>query len=171
MPQAQEIFAQMPQIRALEILALLHEKEKPLYRATVAALTKQCNFRPVFIERKPRQEQFAWILPQISRKSNAPLAVQLLQVWLVGHHKQMLCDFLDGFGIAHDENGTVETLPSSPAKEEIVRVVETLLSKYDPINVSIYLHAFQTIDDSGWPALGEILAEDSRLQLSQSPAS
>jgi hypothetical protein len=29
----------------------------------------------------------------------------------------------------------------------------------------VYLNAFQALDDEGWPALGELLAEDPRLRL------
>ena len=168
MPQAHEIFAQIPETKALEILATLHENERPFYRATVANLAQQRNLRPVFIERKPHKEQFAWILSLLSRKPNVSLAAQVLQIWLISQHRQMLCDFLDGFGIAHDENGTVETLPESPSKPEVMRVVEALLAKYNQTDVAIYLNTFQVMDDAGWSALAEVLAEDPRVRLSES---
>jgi hypothetical protein len=170
MPQAHEIFTLMPETKALEILACLHESEQPLYRATIATLAQQRNVRPVFIERKPKKEQFAWLLSLLTRKANLQLAIQVLQIWLIRQRQPMLCDFLDGFGIPHDENGTVESLPAAPAKPEVVRVVESLLAKYDPTEVAIYLHTFQTLDDAGWSSLGEVLGEDPRLQLRQ-PAS
>jgi hypothetical protein len=31
--------------------------------------------------------------------------------------------------------------------------------------VSVYLHAFQAMDDAGWPSLNEILDADARLTL------
>lgn len=163
-----EIFAKMPEETALGLLHFLHENEKPLYQAAVGSLAQQRKFRPVFITRKPRKEQHLWVREQISRKTNTDLAAHLLQIWLVGAHKQLLCDFLDGFGIPHDENGTIETLPEPPAKELVASVVDKLLAQYDATLLAVYLNAFQGIDGTGWPTLGEILAEDPRLQLGAS---
>lgn len=156
----------MPESTALGLLQFLHEKEKPLYRATIENLAQQRKLRPVFVERKPRKDQYAWIREQVSRKPNQALAAHLLQIWLVAAHKQLLCDFLDGFSIAHDENGTVEVLPPSPSNEEVAKVVDGLLTKYEASLVAIYLNAFQSIDDHGWSGVAAVLAENPRLRLS-----
>ncbi|MEK0444864.1 MAG: hypothetical protein RLZZ399_185 [Verrucomicrobiota bacterium] len=163
-----EIFAKMPVETALGLFHFLQENEKPLYQTAVNSLAQQRKFRPIFITRKPRKEQHLWVREQISRKANADLAAHLLQIWLVSAHKQLLCDFLDGFGIPHDENGTIETLPAPPAKELVAGVVNNLLTRYDATLLAVYLHAFQGIDGTGWPTLGEVLAEDPRLQLGAS---
>src|SRR5215212_1387742 len=106
-----EIFARMPAAVAEQLLSFLFEKEKPLYKATIDSLTKQRKLRPVFVERKPRPERHAWMKDALGRKSSEAVAAQLLQIWLVGEQRQVLCDFLDALGIAHDENGTIDTLP------------------------------------------------------------
>ena len=77
----------------------------------------------------------------------------------------MLCDFLDSLGIKHDDNGTVEQIPAQPEKAALDAAVGTLLGKYDPSIVAVYLHAFQALDETGWPLLNEIIAADPRLQL------
>lgn len=155
----------MPAPMAQGILAFLHENQKPLYRATLETLAKSRNLRPVFLEKKPRTEQHAWILTQLSRKANDDTAAHLLQIWLVGAHKNLLCDFLDGFKIAHDENGTVEALPPAPAREDLVRVIDSLRSRYEPALLAVYLNTFQSLDSEGWPSLQELINEDTTLQL------
>ena len=161
-----EIFSQMPAAVAWQILGFLFEKEKPLYKATIEALAKKRNLRPVFVERKPREERFAWIKDSLSRAVNDPVAAHLLQVWLVGAQSAVLCDFLDALGIAHDENGTVEALPAAPAREALAAAVETLLSKHDAGVVVVYLHTFQALhEEGGWPTLAELLESDPRLKL------
>ena len=85
-----EIFAKMPAPIAQGILAFLHENQKPLYKATLETLAKTRNLRPVFLEKKPRAEQHAWILTQLSRRANDDTAAHLLQIWLVGAHKSLL---------------------------------------------------------------------------------
>jgi hypothetical protein len=160
-----EIFAHMPAGTAGQLFAFLFEKEKPLYKATIDSLAKQRKLRPVFLERKPRDERHAWMKDTLGKKASEAIAAHLLQIWLVGAHSALLCDFLDRLGIAHDENGTIEELPAPPQKEQLATVVDALLSTHDRGVVAVYLHAFQALDEQGWPSLGELLQEDERLQL------
>lgn len=161
-----EIFSQMPTAIASQILSFLFEKEKPLYKATIDSLAKKRNLRPVFVERKPRDERFAWMKDALSRAANDGVSAHLLQVWLIGTQTQLLCDFLDALGIAHDENGTVEQLPPAPPKEQITAAVDALLAKHDPAVTAVYLHTFQALhEEGGWPTLAEALESDPRLKL------
>jgi hypothetical protein len=165
MLQPHEIFARMPKETARGILQFLHENQKPFYKASVESLAQSRKLRPVFIERKPRAEQYTWIAEQLGRKTQDAVAAHVLQVWLVGAHKGLLCEFLDGFGIAHDENGTIETVPDAPPKADVERVVAGLSTKYDRTVLAIYLHAFQALDPVGWPTLAEVLQENPALHL------
>jgi hypothetical protein len=166
-----EIFARMPSETAAKLFTFLLEKEKPLYKATIDSLAKQRKLRPVFIERKPRSERAVWMKETLGRKASESVAAHLLQIWLVGEHKQILCDFLDALGITHDENGTIDSMPPCPPKEDLVRAIQALMEKHDPGVVVVYLHAFQALDENGWPALDELLQEDERLRLGTAPAS
>jgi hypothetical protein len=166
-----EIFAKMPAPTAQGIFAFLHEHQKPLYKATVETLAKARKLRPVFIEKKPRAEQHAWLVEQLCKRINEETAAHVLQIWLVGAHKRLLCEFLDGFGIAHDENGTVEVLPDAPPTTEIVRVVDSLRARYDSTLLAVYLNTFQSLDSEGWPTLASVIQEDRTLQLHGDEAS
>lgn len=168
---ASDIFQKTPPALVSELFAYLHENEKPLYKATLEAVAKQRKLRPVFIERKPRNERFAWLHDALSRKSSDAIAAHILQIWLVGQHTKLLCDFLDGLGIKHDENGTVEELPSQPDKALLEKTINDLLQNHRPEMVAVYLHAFQTLNETGWTSLDEILASDSRLHLGATAAS
>ncbi|HYR57729.1 MAG TPA: hypothetical protein VEO95_03825 [Chthoniobacteraceae bacterium] len=165
MHQPHEIFNRMPAPIAEQLFGYIFEKEKPLYKATIDTLTKQRKLRAIFIERKPRAERHAWMREVLGKKVNDGVAAQLLQIWLVGAQAALLCEFLDGLGIAHDENGTIEELPPAPEAEKLKTVVDGLLAKHDPAVVAVYLHAFQALDDSGWPTLEQLLASDERLRL------
>lgn len=161
-----EIFAQMPAQTAGQLLSFLFEKEKPLYKATIDSLAKQRKLRPVYVERMPREERHAWLQETLGKKASEGIAAHLLQIWLVGSQSKLLCDFLDGLGIAHDENGTIEELPPAPPKADLQRTVDALVQSHDPGVVAVYLHAFQALDDKGWATLEELLSEDDRLRLS-----
>jgi hypothetical protein len=165
MPKPYEVFAALPPAVAEQLFSYVHEREKPLYKATIDTLAKQRKLRPIFLERKPRAERHAWMKDALGRKLNEAVAAHLLQLWLVGAHARLLCDFLDGLGIAHDDNGTIETLPPPPAREALLKAIDPLFEKHDPAVVVAYLHAFQALDENGWPTLAELLAGDPRLQL------
>jgi hypothetical protein len=165
MPDSHDVFAHMPPEVAAQLFTFLHDKEKALYKATLDTLAKQRKLRPVFVERKPREERFVWLRETLAKKQNENVGAQLLQIWFVGAQSQLLCDFLDALGIKHDENGTINDLPPAPEKEALRKAVDECLAKHDPKVVAVYLHAFQALDEKGWPTLGELLVEDSRLRL------
>lgn len=151
---------------AAEIFIYLHGNDREIYRAAIQGLAKQRRLRPVFIERKTPAERHAWMQSALSRPTGDALAAHLLQAWLLGAHKEMLCDFLDALGIERGEDGTVEQLPPAPEKEKITDAVERLLNKYPRERVAVYLHAFREMDSEvQWPPLDEILDEDKRLKL------
>lgn len=160
-----ELFAQMPPAVAEELFGFIAQNETALYKGTIDTLAKQRKLRPIFIERKPRAERHVWMRDVVGRKVNESVAAHLLQIWLVRAHSKLLCDFLDGLGIAHDENGTIDQLPPAPEKAQLVSVIDDLLTKHDPAVVVVYLHAFQALDDAGWSTLAELLAQDARLKL------
>lgn len=160
-----EIFARMPASVSAHFFTHLGEKEKALMKATIETLCKQRKLRPIFIERKPKAARFAWLQDALGRKQNDGVAAHLLQVWLVGSQGALLCDFLDGLGIAHDEHGTIEEVPPAPEKAKIAEVVDVLLGKHDAGIVAVYLHAFQATNDNCWSTLDDILGEDPRLKL------
>lgn len=163
-----EIFQRMSPSLAVQIFSFLHTEQKPVYKAAIQGLANQRNLRGVFIERKPPGERFPWMQAALGRPLSGALAAHLLQAWLLGANKEMLCDFLDGMEIKHNDDGTVEELPPAPPKEKIGAAVSRLLEKYPPEIVAVYLHAFRDMDSAvQWPALDEILTEEPRLKLGE----
>jgi hypothetical protein len=164
--KSHEIFQHMSPALAVEILTYLQKEQTPVYKTVVQGLAQQRHLRPVFVERKPPPERYAWLQAALGRKLSDTFAAHLLQAWLLGARKPLLCEFLDALGIAHGEDGTVEELPGSPSKEKLREVVTELLTKYPTESVAVYLHAFHDMDSTvSWPPLGEVLAADDRLKL------
>ena len=162
-----EILGFMSPALALEILTYAHETDKPLYRATLSAVAEARKLRPVFLERQPRAQQHAMMLTTLARPALEAVTGNLIRTWLLKQHKQMLVDFLDALGIAHQE-GVVEELPETMDEAKVRPAVEALLAKYPPEAVAVYLHAFTGMNEAEWPALKTLLDSDSRLQLGTS---
>ncbi|MDQ3200080.1 MAG: hypothetical protein M3Q46_13020 [Verrucomicrobiota bacterium] len=167
--KSHEIFQQMSPALAVEIISYLQKEDNQIYKTVVQGLAQQRKLRGVFVERKPPAERYPWIQAALSRKVSDTFAAHLLQAWLLGAHKSLLCDFLDSLSIAHDADGTVEKLPESPPKEKLKEVITQLIEKYPAETVSVYLNAFHDMDSTvEWPPLGEVLAEDERIKLGAS---
>ena len=164
--KSHEIFQKMSPALAAEIFTFLQTEQKPVYKAAIQGLANQRNLRGIFIERKPPAERFPWMQAAFARKISDSLASHVLQAWLLGANKQMLCDFLDALEIKHADDGTVDELPAELPKEKIAAAVDRLLGKYPAENVAAYLHAFRDMDSTvQWPGLDEILAAEPRLKL------
>ena len=169
--KAHEIFQHISTTLAAEVLSYLQKEKAPIYKSVVQGLAQQRKLRPVFVERKPASERHVWIQAALRRKISDTFAAHVLQTWLLGAQKPLLCTFLESLGIAHDADGTVEELPESPPKERLREAITDLLNKYPAEIVAVYLHAFHGMDDTvSWPPLGEVLAEDDRLRLSATEA-
>jgi hypothetical protein len=162
---ASQIFPRLSPALVAQIFSHLQEAEKPTYRMAIQTLAAQRKLRPQFVERKPREERYRWLQGTLGRPAAEQIGANLLQMWLMGTQAAMLCDFLDALGIPHEENGGIDSLPSAPPAERLRGAVDGLLAKYPAEAVAVYLHSFQAMDIAGWPALGEILAGDERLQL------
>ncbi|MGO8930547.1 MAG: hypothetical protein ACLQU3_27130 [Limisphaerales bacterium] len=149
---------------ALDILTYAYETDKPLYRATLGAVAEARKLRPVFLERQPRQQRHAAMLVTLARPSLDMVTANLIRTWLLKKHKQMLADFLDALGIAHQE-GVVEELPPAMDDAKVRAAVDGLLAKHPPEAVAVYLHAFNEMNEVQWPSLKTMLESDPRLQL------
>jgi hypothetical protein len=159
-----ELLGFMSPALALEILTFTYENDKPLYRAALSAVAEARKLRPVFLERQPRPQRNATMLATLSRPALDMVTANLIRSWLLKKYKPMLADFLDALGIAHQE-GVVEDLPPAMDDAKVHAAVDTLLAKYPPEAVAVYLHAFNEMNSVGWPSLKTMLESDPRLQL------
>jgi hypothetical protein len=160
-----EIFSKLSPQLTNEIFAYLLEFEKPVYKAIIQNVASRRKLRPVFIERKPKNERHLWLRQALSLKSADDISMQLLQIWLLGAQREMICEFLDYLEIKHDGKGVVENLPAEPPREKLNETITKLLEKRSPEIVAVYLNAFQAMDETGWSVLDEALATDSRVAL------
>jgi len=159
-----ELLGFMSPALANEILTYTHETDKPLYQATLHAVADARKLRPVFFKRQSRALQHEMMVATLSRPVMEVVAGNLLRAWLLKEHKQMLVDFLDGLGIAHEE-GIVEQLPPAMEDAKVHAAVDGLLAKHPPETAAVYLHAFNKMNEVEWPNLKAMLDSDPRLQL------
>jgi hypothetical protein len=154
----------MSPVLASEILSFSFETDKPSYKSTLNAVAQARHVRPVFLERQPRVQRHALMTAALAKPNLEQAAAGLIRVWLVKKHRAMLVDFLTALGIPHNE-GVVDDLPAAMDDEKLKAAVETLLTKYPPEAIAVYLHAFNDMNETGWTNLKSLLESDARLQL------
>lgn len=153
----------MAAAQAGDVFQWFHDSDRPGYRTCIGLLAGRRKLRPVFVERKPRDERHAWMKDALSRPANADFAAEILQGWILGAHAKMVLEFLDGLKIEHDGKGLIEALPSEPPAVDLNRAVEGLLANHPAGAVMIYLNLFVGMDLSDWPTLKVLVASDPRL--------
>lgn len=158
-----ELFGFMPPTLAADILEHAHTHDRELYRATVNAIAGARKVRPVFLDKQPRKERHAGMIAYLSRPGLEAAAGTMLRGWLLKAHKSLLVDFLDGLGITH-KDGVVDDLPDSVDDAKLKGTVEALLGKHSAEVVKVYLHSFNSMNESQWKNLEAILQDDARLQ-------
>jgi len=161
---AHELFGFMSPAMANEIVAFAHEADKPAYKVTLAAVAQARHVRPVFLERQPRTLQHSEIIASLTRPGLDAAAGGLIRVWLVNKHKAMLVDFLNALGI-ENKDGVVDDLPKEMDDAKLKSAIEILIAKHPPEVVSVYLNAFNDMNEAHWANLKTLLESDKRLQL------
>jgi hypothetical protein len=159
-----ELFGFMSPDLANEILNFAYETDKPTYKNTLNAVAQARHVRPVFLERQPRPQRQAAMISTLSKPALEEMAGGLIRVWLVKKYKTMLADFLDALEIKN-EAGVVDDLPKEIDDAKLKPAIDTLLAKYPPEAVAVYLHAFNDMNEANWANLKTMLESDSRLQL------
>ncbi len=158
-----ELFGFMSPPLANQILEHAFENDKELYRGTVNSVAEARKLRPIFLERKPRAERNKDIISMLGKPRMELAAANLIRGWLMRKHKQMLIDYLDGLGVTH-KDGVVDDLPEKIDEGKLRSAIENLLSKYPHEEVSVYLNAFDSMNNVTWPVLKSLLENDPRLQ-------
>ena len=100
----------------------------------------------------------------LARATLETAADSLIRGWLIKKHPDMLADFLTALQIPH-EKGVVEELPKSVDDGVLQQAVNGLLGKYRPETVTLYLHAFNQMNNAQWPNLEELLYTQGNLKL------
>ena len=146
-----------------QILSDSSEDNREVYDATLNGVAKLRRMRPQFLRKQPKPARHKLIIESLKRPAFEEVASQLLRGWLIKHQKNMLILFLDTLNIQH-EDGVVEDLPNEITDEGLDKAINRLLEQNEREIVVLYLHAFQSMNDSGWANLKAALETDERLE-------
>ena len=164
--KAHEIYTAVDPALVTQILDWFRANDRNVYKSAVATLAGNRKLRPVFIQKKPLSEQYAWIHKTLKLTACDSIGEQLLQAYLMAGQQSLLAMFCDGMGIPHDGKGSVVgDLPKKLDPERLAATVDRLAGLFDLKLLALYLHCFNMQVPGGWPDLSEKLSSDERLKL------
>lgn len=165
--KAHELYSAVDPAVVTEILDWFRANDRNVYKTAVATLAGNRKLRPVFIQKKPLTEQYAWIHKTLKLNVCDTIGEHLLQAYLMAGQQSLLAMFCDGLGIPHDGKGSVVgDLPKKLDPERLATTIDKLVDIFDPKIFTVYLHCFNMQVAGGWPELTEKLESDPRLVLS-----
>ena len=163
---AHEMFQKMSPDLGQTIIGWLRDSERDVFRTAVNSLAQQRKLRPVFVTRKTKPEQAAWLVDQLKMRGNEAIGENLLQIWLMKGRSPMLSLFLDAIGVSHDGKGGVDgDIPTELDPAKVKAGATALLDQFPSGEVAVYLNLFQLQQPGGWSQITEVIASDARLQV------
>jgi hypothetical protein len=164
--KAHELYSAVDPAVVTEILDWFRANDRNVYKTAVATLAGNRKLRPVFIQKKPLTEQYAWIHKTLKINACNTIGEHLLQAYLMAGQQSMLAMFCDGLGIPHDGKGSVVgDLPKKIDPERLANTIDKLVDIFDPKIFTVYLYCFNMQTEGGWPEITEKLESDPRLKL------
>lgn len=164
--KAHELYTAVDPALVTQMLDWFRANDRNVYKSAVATLAGNRKLRPVFIQKKPLTEQYAWIHKTLKLHACDNIGEQLLQAYLMAGQQSLLAMFCDGLGIPHDGKGSVVgDLPKKLDSERLNATVDRLVGLFDPKLLALYLHCFNMQIPGGWPEMTEKLSSDERLKL------
>lgn len=164
--KAHELYTAVDPAIVTQMLDWFRSNDRNVYKSAVATLAGNRKLRPVFVEKKPLVDQYAWIHKTLKINACNTIGEHLLQAYLMAGQQSMLAMFCDGMGIPHDGKGSVVgNLPKQLEADRLATTIDRLVDLFDPKLLTLYLHCFNMQVDGGWSELTEKLTSDERLVL------
>lgn len=154
---AYQIFQTIPTALAGTIFTYLRKEERESYKGVVERLAEQQKMRTVFITKQSPEKQVKLLTSACARKAAEPIAMQVLEIWLMRGRQAMLVDFLDRMEIKHNGEGMVDQFPEAMDSALLDSALAAMRETYPAEEVALYLYVLQEQKEGGWPELSTLL--------------
>ncbi len=151
-----QVFASMAPERAVSVLRKLSQEVPAIFREAVDAAALASKTRPVFLRRQPFERRAETVRRALSRVASNPMADELLAVYFLECRKELLVEWLDIAGLAHDDGTLEEDIPTQP-DEAVLREAATKFLGDDDPDRPLLLRSFAAQPAIDWPALDALL--------------
>jgi hypothetical protein len=152
-----QVFAAMSPEVALRVMRGLSEKSPATFRQAVDAAAVAMRARPVYLRNQPFEKRAEAVRRALSRVASNVVADELLAIYFLECRKELLTEWLDLAGIAHEEGSLKEETPAQPGEKALKDAVKKYLGSSDDPDRDLLLRAFAAQHAVEWPALDALL--------------
>ncbi|HET6303343.1 MAG TPA: hypothetical protein VFG80_01055 [Myxococcota bacterium] len=157
--RAYQVFASLPSERAPALFSMLREKSPLVFQQALAVASAALKARPVYLAKQPFEKQAEAARRALARVAANLVAEEVLASYFLQCQGDLLVEWLDSLGLAHEKGTLAEERPAEPPAEVLRKAVEALRAKGDDWNRELLLRAFAAQEAIDWPALDELLAK------------
>jgi hypothetical protein len=156
--RAYQVFAFLPPERAPDLFARLREKSPLVFQQALAVASAALKARPVYLAKQPFAKQAEAARRALARVAANVVAEEVLASYFLECQRDLLVEWLDALGLAHEKGTLSEERPAEPPPDVLRKAVEAQRAKGDDWNRELLLRAFAAQDAIDWPALDALLA-------------
>ena len=152
-----EIFAGMTPEHATEMLGAIKKAGPGMYSQGLATAAAVFKARPIYLARQPLPKQTASIRRALSRVAANLFAEEMLAVYFLECKKDLLIEWLDSLGIAHEDGTLNDDEPKAPSKKKLQSATKAFRSAGDDPDRELLLAAFASQAAIDWPDLDALV--------------
>jgi hypothetical protein len=152
-----QVFAAMTPEDAHRMMRGLSQKAPATFRQAVDAAALAMRARPVYLRNQPFEKRADAVRRTLARVAANPVADELLAIYFLECRKELLIEWLDLVGVAHEEGSLKEDAPPQPPEEKLREAAEKYLGQGDDADRGLLLRAFAAQHAVEWPALDALL--------------
>jgi hypothetical protein len=155
--RAFQVFAGMEPQQAERLQRALAEKAPAVSAQAVAVAAATMSARPQYLRKQPFEKQAAAVRRALSRVRSNDMAEEVLAVYFLECRKELLLEWLDLVGLAHEEGMLKEASPAAPPPAKLRAAVERFRAAGDEPDRELLLRAFAAQTSIEWPELDALL--------------
>jgi hypothetical protein len=154
-----QVFASMSRDHAITMMRALSKASPAMFRQAVDAAALAIKARPVYMRRQPFEKRAEAVRRAMSRVAANPVADELLAVYFLECRKELLVEWLDLVGLAHEDGTLEDDEPAQPQEKALLEAADRYLAADDDADRELLLRAFAAQQVVEWPVL------DARLEV------
>ena len=155
-----QVFAGMQKDHAERMLRKLSQTVPPVFREAVDAAALASKSRPTYLRGRPFDRRAEAVRRALSRVAGNPLADEILAVYFLECRKELLLEWLDVAGLAHEDGALEDDEPAQPEEADLRSAVEKFLGGDDDEDRPLLLRAFAAQQAVDWPLLDDLLGAE-----------
>ncbi|HKK50978.1 MAG TPA: hypothetical protein VKA74_05300 [Myxococcota bacterium] len=154
-----QIFGAMSPEKCEAVFARIEKESPETVQQAVIAAAAALRFRPKYLLKQPVAKRIASVRRALARVQSAALAEEILAVYFLKCRADLLTEWLDSLGLAHEEGVLTDEEIVPPEKSELERKVAEFRAASEDEDRELLLRTFSAQAAIDWPVLDELVGE------------